>query len=64
MSVVQPVQNGRGDWRTRNLAELFVCECGSPVGKEDIDGKVNAIQCKKSDCETKWVSKSSCCTVL
>lgn len=50
--------------RTHNLAELFVCECGSPVRKENIDGRVNAIQCKKSDCETRWVSKSFCCTVL
>jgi hypothetical protein len=43
--------------RTRNLEELFVCECGSPVGKEDINKRANAIQCKKSDCETRWVSR-------
>ena len=42
--------------RTRNLEELFVCECRSPVGKEDINKRANAIRCKKSDCETRWVS--------
>ncbi|KAF8235477.1 hypothetical protein L208DRAFT_1256564, partial [Tricholoma matsutake] len=30
------------------------CKCGSPVGKAEIDVKMNIIQCKKSDCETRW----------
>jgi len=42
---------------TRNLEDLFICECESPVGKAEIGTKVNVIQCKKSDCETRWVSK-------
>jgi len=41
---------------TRNLEDLFICECGSPVLKVEIDAKVNVIQCKKTDCETRWVS--------
>ena len=42
--------------RTRNLKDLFICECGSPVRKAEIDAKVNVIQCNKTDCETRWVS--------
>jgi len=41
---------------TRNLEDLFICECGSPVLKVEIDAKVNVIQCKKTDCETRWMS--------
>ena len=40
-----------------NLEDLFVCECGSLVAKTEIERKVSIIQCKKTDCLMRWVSK-------
>ena len=40
-----------------NLEDLFICKYGSLVTKADIERKVNVIQCKRADCETRWVSK-------
>ena len=41
--------------RTRDMVELTVCLCGSPVESE-LRNKDTAVQCGYRGCETLWVS--------
>ena len=43
--------------RTRDMAELFVCICGSRVeDQERVIGSNTALRCGYEVCETSWVS--------
>ena len=43
--------------RTRDMAELFVCICGSRVeDQERVIGSNTALRCGYEGCETSWVS--------
>lgn len=42
--------------RTFELGDLSQCLCGNPVSEEDTANPRMAVKCKKTGCETVWVS--------
>jgi hypothetical protein len=50
-----PSRRGRPR-RTRDMAEVFVCICGTRVEEnEQVMGSKTALRCKYDGCETSWV---------
>ena len=48
--------------RTRNMAEMFVCICGSQVEEQErVLGSKTALRCGYDGCETSWVNITFLC---
>ena len=43
---------------TRDFLTLSVCTCGQNVSNDEIEAQTNVIRCRKSGCETIWVSET------
>lgn len=52
------IQSTRGTRKKRTIAHLADCLCGTRVSTEEIVDGGGIVRCKKSGCETEWVSSS------